>query len=163
MVNNDIRDDLAAAERTFEESPVTIEEGLDVDKPELIQLRRACRLLAAGSTLLESGYYTVVIESSFVAIERTIQFRLIYDGAMAPEEVISSHHRLYERGAETGLYGERFSEKLADLWNQNRTKTYYRLGIATKEQAEAMHQLATNFHQHLVSTSQIKHECICES
>ncbi len=60
MVNEGIRDDLAAAERTFEQSPVTIEKGLDVDDPELVQLRRACRLLAAGSHLLERGYYTVV-------------------------------------------------------------------------------------------------------
>ncbi|MCU4753144.1 hypothetical protein OB919_14350 [Halobacteria archaeon AArc-curdl1] len=161
MVNDDIRDHLAAAERTFEESPVTIEDGLDVDKPELVQLRRACRLIAAGSYLLERGYYTVVIESSFVAIERTIQFRLIHDGAMAPEEIISSHRRLYQRGAQAGLYDDRFGEELADLWNQNRTKTYYRLGIATEEQAEAMCQFATSFHQHLVSTSRLKHECIC--
>ncbi len=34
MVNEEIRDDLAAAERTFEDSPVTIEEGLNVDDPE---------------------------------------------------------------------------------------------------------------------------------
>ena len=162
MVSNDIRDDLAAAEGTFEESPVTIEDGLDVDDPELVQLRRACRLLAAGSFLLERGYYTVVIESSFVAIERTIQFRLIHDGAMAPEEIISSHRRLYQRGAQAGLYDDRFGEELAGLWNQNRTKTYYRLGIATEEQAEAMHRFATDLHQHLVSTSRIKHECLCE-
>ena len=162
MVTDDIRDDLAAAERTFEESPVTIEDGLDVDDPELVQLRRACRLLAAGSYLLERGYYTVVIESSFVAIERTIQFRLVHDGAMAPEEIISSHRRLYQRGAQAGFYDDRFGEELADLWNHNRTKTYYRLGIATEEQAEAMHRFATNFHHHLVSTSRVKHECICE-
>ena len=162
MVNDDIREALAAAERTFEASPVTIEAGLDVDDPELIQLRRACRLLAAGSTLLEGGYYTVVIESSFVAIERTIQFRLIHDGALEPEEVLSSHRRLYERGAETGLYDDQFSDKLADLVTQDRTKTYYRLGIATAEQAEAMRQLATDIHQHLVSTSRGKHECLCE-
>lgn len=162
MVNDDIRDDLAAAERTFEASPVTIEDGLDVDEPELVQLRRACRLLAAGSYLLGQGYYTVVIESSFVAIERSIQFRLIHDGAMTPEEIISSHRRLYQRGAEVGLYDDRFSEELADLWNQNRTKTYYRLGIATEEQAEAMSRFATNFHHYLVSTSRVKYECLCD-
>lgn len=162
MVNDDLRDDLAAAERTFEASPVTIEDGLDVDEAELVQLRRACRLLAAGSYLLDRDYYTVVIESSFVAIERSIQFRLIHDGAMKPEEIISSHRRLYQRGAEVGLYADRFGEELADLWNQNRTKTYYRLGIATKEQAEAMYQFATNFHQHLVSMSRVKYECLCD-
>ncbi|WP_233255145.1 hypothetical protein [Halopenitus persicus] len=83
-MNDDIRDQLVDAERTFEGSPGTIEEGLDVDDAELVQLRRACRLLDVGANLLEQGYYTVVIESAFVAIERTIQFRLIYDGAMSP-------------------------------------------------------------------------------
>lgn len=162
MENSAVVDALAAAERSFERSPETIEEGLDVDDLELVQLRRACRLLAAGSLLLNEGYYTVVIESSFVAIERTIQFRLIHDGAMQPSEVISSHRRLYQRGAEIGLYEEGFGEELAGLWNQNRTKTYYRLGIATKEQAEAMQHLAWEFHQHLVDASQISHECLCK-
>ena len=161
MVNDEIRDQLIAAERTFEGCPGTIEEGLDVDDAELVQLRRACRLLEVGSTLLDQGYYTVVIESAFVAIERTIQFRLIHDGAMSPEEVISSHRRLYQRGAEIGLYDDAFGDDLAELWNRNRTKTYYRLGIATKEQAEAMHRLAADVHRHLVDMSRVSHECLC--
>lgn len=161
MKNSDVIDALAAAERSFEQSPDTIEEGLDVDEAELVQLRRGCRLLAAASRLREEGYYTVVIESSFVAIERTIQFRLIHDGAMAASEVISSHRRLYQRGAEVGLYDEDFGEDLAELWNQNRTKTYYRLGIATEAQAKAMHQLATALHDHLVGASHVAHECLC--
>ena len=162
MESEEIRDDLEAAERTFERQPGTIETGLDVDDPELVQLRRACRLLSAGSFLLERGYYTVVIESSFVAIERSVQFRLIHDGAMAAEEIISSHRRLYQRGASAGLYDDLFGEKLAELWNQNRTKTYYRLGIATEEQAEAMLRLATTIHHHFVATSRVKYECLCE-
>lgn len=100
MENSDVVDALHAAERSFEQSPENIEDGLDVDEAELVQLRRACRLLAAASRLLEEGYYTVVIESSFVAIERTIQFRLIHDDAMEASAVISSHRRLYQRGAE---------------------------------------------------------------
>lgn len=163
MISNDLRDDLAAAECAFDKPPETIEDGLDVGDPELVQLRRACRLLSAGSLLLGRGYYTVVIESAFVAIERTIQFRLIHDGAMEPEQVISNHGRLYRRGAEVGLFDDVFGERIADLWNQNRSKTYYRLGIATKNQAESMHRLAVDVHHHLVSTSRVKHECICGS
>jgi len=83
-MNDDIRDQLGEAERTFEGSPGTIEEGLDVDDAELVQLRRACRLLEVGSNLLDQGYYTVVIESAFVAIERTIQFRLIHSASAYP-------------------------------------------------------------------------------
>jgi len=162
MENSTVVDALAAAERSFERSPETVEDGLDVDEPELVQLRRACRLLAAGSLLLDEGYYTVVIESSFVAIERTIQFRLIHDGAMAPSQAISSHRRLYQRGAEVGLYDETFGDELAELWNQNRTKTYYRLGIATKEQAEAMQELANSLHRHLIDGSRASYKCICQ-
>lgn len=161
MENDDVRDALAAAERSFERSPETIEEGLDVDDAELVQLRRACRLLAAASLLRGEGYYTVVIESSFVAIERTIQFRLLHDDAIAPSEVISSHQRLYRRGAEIGLYDEEFGDRLAELWAQNRTKTYYRLGVATEAQATAMQDLAIEIHRYLVGTSQISHECLC--
>jgi hypothetical protein len=161
MENSNVVDALDAAERSFEQSPENIETGLDVEEAELVQLRRACRLLAAASRLLNDGYYTVVIESSFVTIERTVQFRLIHDGAMEASEVISSHRRLYQRGAEVGLYDEAFGERLAELWNQNRTKTYYRLGIATEAQAEAMHELATEIHRNLVDASQVRHECLC--
>ena len=48
-------------------------------------------------------------------------------------------------------YYGRFSEKLADLRNQNRTTSYDRLGIATEEQTKAMYRIASNFHQYLVS------------
>ncbi|SEH49767.1 hypothetical protein SAMN05192561_103121 [Halopenitus malekzadehii] len=161
-MNDDIRDQLVDAERTFEGSPGTIEEGLDVDDAELVQLCRACRLLDVGANLPERGYYTVVIESAFVAIERTIQFRLIHDGAMSPEEVISSHRRLYQRGAEIGLYDDTFGDDLAELWTRNRTKTYYRLGIATKEQAEAMYRLADDIHRHLVDMTRVSYECLCQ-
>jgi len=161
MENNSVVNALEASERSFEQAPRNVEEGLDVEEAELVQLRRACRLLAAASRLLDDGYYTVVIESSFVAIERTIQFRLIHDGAMEASEVISSHRRLYQRGAAIGLYDDAFGERLAELWNQNRTKTYYRLGIATEAQAEAMHELATEMHRDLVDGSQVHHECLC--
>lgn len=161
MENDTIVAALAAAERSFEQTPKNIEEGLDVEDAELVQLRRACRLLATASRLLEEGFYTVVIESSFVAIERTIQFRCIHDGAISGSEVISSHRRLYQRGAEVGLYDETFADELAELWVQDRTETYYRLGVATEAQAAAMWDLAREIHRYLVDGSQIAYECIC--
>lgn len=161
MENETVRDALVLAERRFDESPERIEEGLDVDDPELIQLRRACRLLAAASLLLNRDFYTVVIESSFVAIERTIQFRLQFDGVLEPSEVVSSHRRLYRLGAGVGLYDEAFGDDLAERWDRNRTKTYYRLGVATRPQADAMCHLADELHRHLVGGSRISHECLC--
>lgn len=162
MVSGAVRDALGTAERAFERSPRNVEVGLDVDSAEMVQLRRACRLLDAATFLLEDGYFTVVIESAFVAIERTVQFRLLHDGAMQEDEVISSHTRLYQRGANVGLYDESLADRLADMWNQNRTKTYYRLGIATEAQARSMHRLGMAVHSDLVEGSRVKHECICE-
>ncbi|SDY52480.1 hypothetical protein [Halopenitus persicus] len=47
-MNDDIRNRLVVAERIFEDSFGTIEEELNVDDAELVQLRRACRLLGVG-------------------------------------------------------------------------------------------------------------------
>lgn len=40
---------------------------------------------------------------------------------MSAAEVISSHQRLYQRGAEIGLYDNALGDDLADLCNRNRT------------------------------------------
>jgi hypothetical protein len=52
-------DDVQAA---FDRPPAEIEPGLDVDDAALLQLRKACRLLAGAASLREAGYYTLVIE-----------------------------------------------------------------------------------------------------
>lgn len=80
---------------------------------------------------------------------------------MSAAEVISSHQRIYQRGAEIGLYDNALGDGLADLWNRNRTKTYYRLGIATKEQAESMYRVADDIHRDLVGMTGVSHECHC--
>jgi len=56
MVSETVRNALDTAERTFERSPGNVEAGLDVDSAEMVQLRRACRLLDAATLLLEDGY-----------------------------------------------------------------------------------------------------------
>ena len=58
----------------FDRQPTEIESGLDVDDAALLQLRKACRLLSGAEALHEANYHTLVIEASFVAIERTIEF-----------------------------------------------------------------------------------------
>lgn len=70
-----VEDALADAQRAFEQEPGNKESGLDTDDDALLQLRKACRLLdAARSLRTQDGYYTVVIESSFIATERSIHF-----------------------------------------------------------------------------------------
>lgn len=58
----------------FDRRPTEIESGLDVEDAALLQLRKACRLLAGAEALRAANYYTLVIETSFVAIERSVEF-----------------------------------------------------------------------------------------
>lgn len=43
MISDDLRDDLAAAERAFETTPEIIEDGLGVDDPSFREFHRASR------------------------------------------------------------------------------------------------------------------------
>lgn len=88
MESDDVREALRAAERSFERMPETIEEGLDVDDPELVQLRRACRLLSAGSMLLDRGFYTVGIELRLRMFGESLVYLLVLS-RIAVVEVLS--------------------------------------------------------------------------
>lgn len=74
MDDSNVEDALDRAEERFQNTRgQTSEPGLDMADTALIQLRKACRLLEAARTLRErNGFYTVVIEASFVAIERSL-------------------------------------------------------------------------------------------
>jgi len=71
----------------FDRRPTDIEAGLDVGDAALLQLRKACRAPAGAEALRDASYYTLVIEASFVAIERTVEFRLLERGTMQPDDL----------------------------------------------------------------------------
>lgn len=146
----------------FDERPETVETGLDVDNADLLQLRKACRLLAAANHLGDAdGYYTVVIEASFAVIERTLQFYLLNNGFLQPDEYVD-HQTVYDRSHQAGLYNEEFKEKLVGLWRDNRSRSYYREGVGSEERAEKMLTLADAVHRHVLQLAGKSHECICQ-
>jgi hypothetical protein len=150
------------AQAAFDRRPADIESGLDVSDPAVLQLRKACRLLAGADTLWEHGYYTLVIESAFVAIERTVEFRLLERGTMEPTDLPGTHPGVYHEAATAGIFTEATAEDLADLWRDHRAKTYYQDGLAAAERAETMHALAREVHTFVVGRSSQGHECLCE-
>lgn len=152
-------DDVQAA---FDRQPTEIEPGLDVDDAALLQLRKACRLLAGAEALRDAAYYTLVIEASFVAIERTVEFRLLERGTMQPTDLPGTHPGVYREAAATGLFAESIAENLADLWRDHRAKTYYQDGLATADRAEEMYALAREIHTFVISRSPQGHACLCE-
>lgn len=149
-------------QRAFDEAPTQIERGLDVDDAALLQLRKACRLLTGAERLLETGYYTLVVEASFVAIERTIEFRLLDRGTVSPRDLPGSHTAVYREAANVGLFSEHVAEDLAELWRNHRAKTYYQDGLAAEKRARRLHALATEVHEFVVGRSARGHECICD-
>lgn len=163
MSSTEIESLLEAAQRAFDEVPNRIERGLDVDDAALLQLRKACRLLDGADRLLDSGYYTLVVEASFGAIERTLEFRLIDRGELDPRDLPGSHTSIYDESARVGVFSESTADDLADLWLDHRAKTYYQDGLASERRARRMHALAAEIHRFVVGRSSRGYECICES
>lgn len=152
-------DDVQAA---FDSQPTEIESGLNVEDAAVLQLRKGCRLLAGAETLREAGYYTLVIETSFVAIERTVEFRLLERGTLQPKDLPGTHPGVYREAAAVGIFSEATSADLADLWRDHRAKTYYQDGLATAERAEQMYELAAEIHAYIVGRSSQGYECCCD-
>jgi hypothetical protein len=161
MEDSDIADVLDDVQTRFERPGDDFEEALDVDDATLLQLRKACRLIDAAQFLREEdGYYTVIVEASFAAIERTIQFYLLDKGLLHEDEYID-HENVYSRGVNAGLYGDEFAGKLTNLWRNNRSDTYYREGIATEARAGKMLELAEEIHHYVLQLAGESHECVC--
>lgn len=154
---------ITEVQAAFDRRPTEIEPGLDVDDAALLQLRKACRLLAGAPALQDENYYTLVIEASFVAIERTVEFRLLERGTMQSDELPGTHPGVYREAANAGLFSESTAEDLADLWRDHRAKTYYQDGLASRDRADRMAALATEIHAFVVGRSQHGHECFCET
>jgi hypothetical protein len=79
------------------------EAGLDPDAndTDVIQLRKACRLLDACRVLRDyDGYHTSVIEMSFTAIERTFEFYALTGSTSVEAESPSSRSNATSKASE---------------------------------------------------------------
>lgn len=162
MDDSSIEDSLDAVLAEFRTGSGKSETGLDVDDPALLQLRKSCRMLETVRSLRErNGYYTVMIEASFASIERSIQFYLRENGYIREDEFVD-HRKVYELGANAGLYGTDFKQKLVRLWENNRSRTYYREGVGTEKNARLMVELAEQIHRHVLQLDGERHECVCD-
>lgn len=154
---------MADAQAAFDQRPVDIEPGLEIEDAALLQLRKGCRLLTGAEALRNEGYYTLVIEASFVAIERTVEFRLLERGTMKPNDLPGTHSGVYREAASVGIFSKKTADDLADLWRDHRAKTYYQDGLATAHRADRMHTLAVELHAFVTGRSSQGHECVCSS
>ena len=114
MTSNDFENALANAEDALQRSPNNPETGLEfVSDPTTLQLRKACRLIDAAQFLIDrNGHYTVIIEASFVAIGRSIQFYVEASGYTLPGQ---SHTEVYDYGVRAGLFSQDIADRLEAL------------------------------------------------
>lgn len=162
--------DLTAAVARVEDAfngqlgPLDYAEGLDPDVNEtaVIQLRKACRLLDACRLLREhDSYHTGVIEISFAAIERTLEFYALTASNDTIDDFREGHDRAYDRGSELGLITEETARRLKHLYRENRAAAYYRDTVAATQQADALFDLAVVSHEYTKDFAQYSHECRC--
>lgn len=138
------------------------EDGISPDSDWQTQLTKACRLLEVVEALQsQGGYYTAVIEVSFGAIERSIE---AYALSMTNDtlEDFQDHQFSYKRAHQIGLFERETAEDMKNLYNENRTESYYGGGRPTEEQAEAMTDLAAAVHQFAVSQIREGGVCLCD-
>jgi hypothetical protein len=140
------------------------EEGLDpsAHTVDVIQLRKACRLLDACRLLREhDGYHTSVIEMSFAAIERTLEFYALTASNDTIDDFREGHDRAYDRGAALGLVSEETARRMKQLYRENRAASYYRDTIAAAQQADALFELAVTLHEYVQNFARRSHQCQC--
>ncbi|KAB1190382.1 hypothetical protein GJR96_15475 [Haloferax sp. MBLA0076] len=161
MSGNRIESLVDEVQAAFDQRPDEIESGLDTNEADVLQLRKSCRLLAGAASLLDEGFYTIVIETSFVAIERVVEFKLLERG-VEPRDLPGTHPGVYTEAARRGILSEYVADNLQDLWRNHRAKTYYQDGLAARVRAEKLFELATETHEYVVNQSVKRHECLCE-
>jgi hypothetical protein len=152
--------DAANAFSSYQTQP-RFEESLTPDDPETTQLRKACRLLEACRTLrANDGFYTSVIEMSFAAVERTLEFYVLSQSTDTINN-FQNHEYAFDRAAALGLFSQATCDDLYQLYTDNRSAAYYRDTVATHEQAETMFTLAVEVHNFTTQFLQRAHECRC--
>lgn len=141
------------------------EVGLDPGEhdADVIQLRKACRLLDACRLLRDyDGYHTSVIEMSFAAIERTLEFYALTASNDTIDDFREGHDRAYDRATELDLVPEETARRLKQLYRDNRAAAYYRETVAATQQADAMFDLAVAIHDYVKNFARLSHECRCQ-
>ncbi|RQG97437.1 DNA-binding protein [Natrarchaeobius oligotrophus] len=165
---DDLVDAVAHAEDAFtgQLGRPDYEDGLDPNAhdPNVIQLRKACRLLDACRLLRKhDGYHTSVIEMSFAAIERTLEFYALTASNDTIDDFREGHDRAYDRGADLHLVTDETARRMKQLYRDNRAAAYYRETVAAAQQADAMFDLAVAVHDYVKNFAQLAHECRCQN
>ena len=160
-----ITDALDAAIDAFNEEGYgvpTREAGINSDADWKTQLTKACRLLAAVETIGEQGFHTATIELCFGAIERSVEAYALSEGGNDLDD-FHDHTTCYDRAAALGLLSDTATRELRQLYDTNRTDSYYGGRQPTERQANTMQKLARSIHGYVTDQIREGGVCVCDS
>ncbi|UPV76945.1 DNA-binding protein (plasmid) [Halorussus limi] len=160
-----ITDALDAAIDAFNEEGygvLTREDAIDPDVDWKTHLTKACRLLAAVETIADQGFYTATIELCFGATERSVEAYALAEGGDDLND-FHDHTSCYDRATDLGLLSGTTTRELRQLYDTNRTDSYYGGRRPTERQADTMQQLAQNVHKHVTNQVREGGVCVCDS
>lgn len=158
-----VTDALAAAVDAFNEEGYSIptrEGGIDSDADWKTQLTNACRLLAAIEHTSRHGFYTARIELCFGATERSVEAYALAEGGDELDD-FHDHTACYDRATALGLLSDTTTRELRQLYDTNRTDSYYGGRRPTQRQAETMQQLARSVHEYVTNQLREGGVCVC--
>lgn len=150
-----VLDRLDAAEDAFGHTAGRPEFEPDVNAspdadPGEVPLQKACRLLTVAHDLDNAGdYYGAVLESSFIAIEHTLQAYLLALTGVGEHE-LRDHDRPYELAKGQAPLSDDTIDRLETLYDARRTDHYYGTTVTTRQQATAMRDVAVSVHDHII-------------
>lgn len=160
-----ITDALAAAVDAFDEAGYgvpTREPAIDPNADWKTQLTKACRLLVAIDTVAERDLYTATIELCFGATERSVEAFALAEGGDDLDD-FHDHTYCYDRATDLGLLSAATTRELRQLYDTNRTDSYYGGRRPTERQADAMQQLAEGVHEYVTNQLREGGVCVCDS
>jgi hypothetical protein len=139
----------------------TREDTIDPDADWNTQLTKACRLLAAVEQIAGQGFYTATIELCFGATERSVEAFALAEGGDDLND-FHDHTHCYDRATALGLLSSSTTDDLRQLYDTNRTDSYYGGRRPTERQADTMQQLAQSGHEFVTDQIREGGVCVCD-
>lgn len=128
-----------------------------------IQLGKACAMLGTCRQLRDgSNNFVSIVELSFNAIERSLQFYLVEQTA-ANSSDYRNHRQVFEHIAARGVFSdENVADRIDAFRSEHRSRIYYDADRPGQDLALAMHELAEEVHAYVVAFADAQSRCSCD-
>lgn len=134
-------------------------DGADAD----IQLGKACAMLGTCRQLRDgTNNYVSIVELSFNAIERSLQFYLV-EMTAAESADFHDHSDVFEEIEARNVFSDTaVAARIEALRSRHRARYYYDIDRPGRDFATAMHDIAEEIHQFIVELADAQSRCNCE-